>query len=358
MPSRCKNAAQLLLLPALLALAGCCHGLRMQTKAHLNFETPVTAHLTMHREVSPETSPLAEVPIGGSHGAECGPKIAVVDVDGLLVNSNLPATASAGENPVTLFTEKLAAAEQDATVCGVIVRLNSPGGGVDAAEILAHELVAFRQRTHKPVVACIIGTGTGAAYYLATCCDRILAQPNAVIGGIGVILNLYNLSDAMAQYNVIDQSIKAGNNIDVGSMRRAISPEQRQLLQAIADDFHERFKAVVLAARPSLAENPNETLDGRIFSANQALKVGLIDQVGHLDSAVEAIRAMTGQSSAHIILFRRHGEGAYSIYATLPNLPPLTNTLPVSIPGLDRSRLPLFLYLWQPEPTAERLGGK
>src|SRR5438876_1238147 len=127
--------------------------------------------------------------------------------------------------------------------------------------------------------------GCGGAYYLATAGDLIVAHPTSITGGIGVVLNLYNLEDFMGTVNVKTQFIKAGPNIDMGSMTSALTPQARRLLQEMADELRRRFRDVVLHQRPRTAGD-DTTFDGRVFTARQALGRGLIDAVGYLEDAV------------------------------------------------------------------------
>src|SRR5207247_9810095 len=136
-------------------------------------------------------------------------------------------------------------AAADADVCAVVARINSPGGGAAASDMMWRELFAFREKTGRPVVACLMDLGTSGAYYLATAADRILAHPLTVTGGVGVVLNLYNLRDFMSTFNIIYQGIKSGEQFDNASMTNALAPEAKALLQAMADEFYGRFKAVV-----------------------------------------------------------------------------------------------------------------
>ena len=284
--------------------------------------------------------------------------IALVDVDGILVNDNLSGPYSAGENPVATFHEKLSAIERDPQACGVVLRINSPGGGVAASQTMRHELVAFRQRTGLPVVACLMDVGAGGAYYLAAACDAVYAQPGAVVGGIGVIFNAYNLQDTMAQFNVIGQPVKSGENIDLGSPVRGLNEESKAMLQSIADEFHNQFRDDVLDARPIPEPLDETTFDGRIFSPAQAVDHGLVDAMATLDEAIDEARRRAQQPDAAVVMYRRRDSPPHSMYATTPNVPLQATFSPISVPGIDRSRLPAFLYMWQPEPTLERLGGK
>ncbi len=144
-------------------------------------------------------------------------RVAIIDVDGLLLNTDMTGPGAMGENPVSLFRERLDRVACDRRVVAVVVRINSPGGGVTASDMMWHDLMAFKAQTQLPVVASVLDLGAGGGYYLSTAADQIVAHPTSVIGGIGVILNLYNLRDTMAQFNVIGVPIKAGKKIDLGS---------------------------------------------------------------------------------------------------------------------------------------------
>lgn len=289
---------------------------------------------------------------------EQAPKIAVIDVDGLLLNSDMTGFGSLGENPVSLFRERLDAVAADPCVCAVVLRINSPGGGVTASDVMWHDLQDFKRRTHLPVITCLLDLGAGGAYYLATGGDQIIAHPTTVTGGIGVILNLYNLQDTMAQFNVVGTPIKAGKNIDIGTPIAALDADRRKLLQTMADEFHERFKKVVLQCRPEVDGAKATTFDGRVFTAQQALDLSLVDCIGYLDDAVQSARQMSRQPCAQVTFYHRKNDKAYSPYSITPNVPLQNSIFPLSLPGLDRTRLPSFLYLWQPEPTMEKLGGR
>ena len=341
----------------LLWATGCMRPIKLVTDSGLHVDGPINAKLSAEILPTGATSPVVEMPVQGEACGK-GPKVAIVDVDGLLLNFNLNGPYSAGENPVDIFREKLDAAAADPDVCAVVVRINSPGGGAAASDMMWRELFAFREKTGRPVVACLMDLGTSGAYYLATAADRILAHPLTVTGGVGVILNLYNLRDFMSTFNIIYQGIKAGEQFDNASMTKELSPEAKALLQSMADEFYERFKAVVRKRRPQLNLAEGTALDGRVFTARQALERGLIDQIGYLDDALAEARRLAGQPAARVVLFHRRNDPGWTPYATTPNIPLQAAFLPYSMPGADRIRLPLFLYLWQPDPTLDRMSGK
>ncbi len=288
----------------------------------------------------------------------CGPTVAIVDVDGVILNTPAVGPLSYGDNAVALFREKLDAIANDANVAAVVLRINSPGGSVTATDVMWHDLQQFRQRTRKPVVACLMDVAAGGGYYLATASDEIIAHPTTVTGGVGVILNLFNLREMMGQFNILPQEVKSGQRIDIGSPVRALSDEDKAILEKMASEFHLRFIDVVKAARPQVAELGGTTFDGRVFTAREAAERKLIDRIGYLDDAIAAAGQLGGCPQAKPVFYHRASDPARSIYAVTPNSPLHTNLFPLRIPGLDRSSLPTFLYLWQPEPSLERAAGR
>lgn len=339
-----------------LALAGCqCHPVRIEATAKIQPEMPVK-----------NVGPVVSQTVLAEHGADCDckdcractPKIAVIDVDGLLANTDMTGLGSAGENPVALFRERLDAVKKDPLVCGVVLRINSPGGGVAATDIMWHDLQQFRECTNLPVVSCLMDVGTGGAYYLATASDHIVAHPTSVTGGIGVILNLYDLSLMLEHYQILSVPVKSGPNIDMGTPLRELGDERRKMLQQMADEYHRQFKQIVESARPSIDTTLASTFDGRVFTASQAMERRLIDEIGYLDNAIDMAKQLACVQTATVAMYHRCEDRARTAYAITPNVPLQGSAFPMSIPPLDRSKMPTFLYLWQPEPTMEKMVGR
>lgn len=338
----------------LLALAvGCCgRPMHLVTENHLTTDSRLRAELPPQKDGDPV------VPMQVTPGPCDGPMVAVIDVDGLLLNDNMTGLLSAGENPVATFREKLQHVAANPRYRAVVLRINSPGGGVTASDIMRRELVAFRNQTGLPVVVCLMDLGTGGAYYVATAASHIMAHPTTVTGGFGVILNLYNMQDTMAQANIEGTPVKAGDLTDLGTPIEALGDEGEKILQQIADEFHDRFREVIRTSRGISAPDDDDLFDGRIFTAPHALEARLIDSIGYLDDALAVARQQAGCPTAGAVLLHRPRDRANTVYDVTPNTPIQGSMIPFSVPGLDRSRLPTFLYLWQPEPTMERLSGK
>jgi protease-4 len=327
----------------------------IQTQSAVRVDEPVAVRF----QPNDNDRPVVAMPLDGS-GGKCatGPRVAVIDVDGLLLNANPTGPYATGDNPVDLFREKLDAARAP-DVAAVVLRINSPGGSVTASEVMWHELTRFKTECPKPVVACLMDFGCGGAYYLATACDTIVAHPTSVVGGIGVILNLFNFQGTLNLAKIENLSVKAKDSpkIDLDYRIGVMNDDDRDWLVGMANDLHAQFKQVVRGRRPAVRDEAT-TFDGRVFLARQARDRGLVDVVGHLPDALDAARAQAGYPHAPAVILHRSGDPARTPYATTPNVPLQASLLGVSLPGADRNRLPTFLYLWQPDPSLERLSGR
>jgi protease IV len=284
-------------------------------------------------------------------------RIALIDVDGLLLNQNFGNMLSVGDNPLSALRDKLEAAARDPQVVGVVLRINSPGGSVTTCDIMAEELRRFRSDTRKPLVACLMDLATSGAYFLAVESDRIVAHPTTLTGGLGVVFNHYNLQDAMAQLNVAADPIKSGAKIDMGTVTGPLDDEARKMFQQMADAYRDHLQRRVQERRPVMTPGDRKLVeDGRVLLASAALTAHLVDRLGYLHDAIAEAERLTGTAGAEVILYHRVGYPAHSVYAITPTPAPLSEAIPFSYPGLDRSKLPTFLYLWQPDPTLPRLG--
>jgi protease-4 len=302
---------------------------------------------------------VVEMPLGpGCAQAGC-PKVALIDVDGLLLNQNLSGPYSVGDNPVALFREKLDRIAADKSVCAVVLRINSPGGGATACDLMFQDLLAFRANTPMPVVACLLDVATGGAYLLASAADQVVATPTTITGGIGVIWNSYNLKAFLGLQSVAAQPVKAGVNADMGTVLTLMPEHVEKLLKTICNTMHQHFQARIKQARPrvqqvaTIGEDRDvDIFDGRILVGPQACQCGMVDQLGFLEDALAAARAAAHPAQARVVMYHRANDPALSPYAITPNYPIQASTLP-SMPGPERSRLPTFLFMWQPDPTIE-----
>lgn len=293
---------------------------------------------------------LQETRIQKDKGLFVSDKIAIIDVDGLMINRNRGGLMQAGDNPVSLFAEKLDRAAADRNVKAVVLRLNSPGGTVTASDIMYHSLREFRRKTSKPVVASVLGLGCSGAYYLACGCDGIIAQPSSVVGNIGTVFQTFSVAGTMDKIGVKAVAIKSGELKDIASPLHDLSDAERKVLEGIIQDLYQQFLTVVREGRDAIREQDIQGLaDGRVFLAGEALKAGLIDRVGYISDAIGWAREMAGVQKSGVVIYHRPSSYKPNEYGLATSragaLGPLIN---VELPDWLSSGPTQFLYLWQP----------
>jgi len=278
-------------------------------------------------------------------------KIALIDVSGEIQDAETGYFFSPGDNPVSLLLEQLDAARGDSAVKAVILRINSPGGTVVASEIMHDEITHFRKTTSKPVVAVMMDVAASGGYYVACACDEIVAQPSTVTGSIGVIMLMFDVTGTMNLIGLKGDAITSGPFKDAGSPFRTMKPEERDLFQRIVLDMYDRFVKVVVAGRPRLDEATVRKLaDGRVYTANQAVEVGLIDRIATLRDTVDAVKTRIHSKAVRVVAYQRPSDYRPNYYAAAPAPPAMANVnlLNINLPASFLPRAPQFLYLWAP----------
>jgi protease-4 len=302
-----------------------------------------------HVELVPTNKQLEETRIQRDAGLFVSDKIAIIDIDGLLVNRRKGGWLRRGENPVSLFIEKLDKAAADRSVKAVVLRLNSPGGTVAASDIMYHQLRKFRQQTGKPVIACVLGLGCSGAYYIACGCDGIIAQPSSVVGNIGTIFQTFSIAGTMEKIGVKAVTIKSGELKDMASPLHDLSDEERKVLEGIIEHHSEQFFEVVREGRDINEQKLAELTDGRVFTAEQALQQELIDKIGYLEDGIKWAKEIAGVKKMQVVIYHRPSNyipNAYSLAtANADGISPLVN---LELPDWLNAGGAQFLYLWQP----------
>ena len=275
-------------------------------------------------------------------------KVAIIDLRGVLTDDAEESIFGSKESKIVSFVEQLKIAEKDEAVKAVVIRIDSPGGGVTTSDILYHELKAFRERKKVPVVAAFMGVAASGGYYVAAGCDRIVAHPTTVTGSIGVIAMHVSLAGLLEKIGVKVTALKAGDRKDMASPFRPLEEEDRKLLQGLIDQAHARFVSVVVEGRKGRlsSEQVKVLADGRIFTASQALDAKLIDRVGYLEDAVEEARALAGVKEVRWVMYSRRPQKVENPYSEAT----VQASLGMSS-ELDRARQLLgfhVCYLWEP----------
>lgn len=275
-------------------------------------------------------------------------KIVVISVDGLIANARAPGLLSAGENKLDVFTQQLERAAKDSAVKAVVLRINSPGGTVTGSDAMYEIARRFREESDKPVVASIQEVGASGGYYVSLAADEIVSQPTSVVGSIGVIFNTFEFSGAMAMLGVRAEAIKSGELKDMASPFHELSPREREVMQTLVNEYFDRFRSLVAARRGLDSERLAAVTDGRVFSGQQGLNVGLVDRLGTLDDAIDRAAELAGVKSPRVVMYHRPYGPRGSIYASANAIDAEARTLRIELPGVSDFMPSGFYYLWRP----------
>ena len=194
--------------------------------------------------------------------------------------------------------------QRDPGVRAVVLRLDSPGGGVAASQEIykAVERLRNRDQGNKPVIASMGGVAASGAYYVACAADSIVADPGTLTGSIGVIMMFPNTEDLFRKVGIKFETIKTGKYKDVGSMWRPMTDDERKLLQDVLSNVYDQFVDAIVEGRSLAREDVLPYADGRIFSGDQAQQYGFVDKLGDLDDAILLAGKMAGISGQPVVV--------------------------------------------------------
>jgi protease-4 len=200
-----------------------------------------------------------------------GGKVGVVSVSGTITDSDD-------------IVEALRDFQHAHSIKAVVVRIDSPGGGVAASQEIYHAILELR--AEKPVVASFGGVAASGGYYIASACDAIVANPGSLTGSIGVIMEMGNVQELLQKIGVQAEVLKAGAYKDMGSPVRPLTDEERAILQQMIDSVHTQFITAVASGRKMDEAKVRALADGRVYSGEQAHALGLVDSLGGLRDAI------------------------------------------------------------------------
>jgi protease-4 len=276
-------------------------------------------------------------------------KVLMIDVDGMISSALETGIFAREKSVVARVFERLERAAADPWVKAVILRLDTPGGEVTASDIVYHEVLRFKERTGLPVVGLMMSVAASGGYYIASACDVIVAHPSTLTGSIGVISIFPSVEALMAKVGVKVNIIKSGPAKDSGSPFRDMTDDEKKLFQGIIDEYYEGFLAVVARGRKGKiqAADLRTIADGRVYTAPQALKLGLIDAIGYFDDAFGKARNLASLKSARLVSYTYFPKTKTNVYAgQLADFSPLDAKVIASMIGALKTG---FYYLWLPQ---------
>ncbi|HXX53487.1 MAG TPA: signal peptide peptidase SppA [Thermodesulfovibrionales bacterium] len=212
-------------------------------------------------------------------GSPMGDNVALVRIEGPIIDS---------KSAIDEIKEHV----KDPSVKAIVLRVDSPGGGVAASQEIYEEVK--KAVVKKRVVVSMGSLAASGGYYISAPASRIVANPGTLTGSIGVIMEIPNLEGLMNKVGVKTEVIKSGKHKDIASVFRGIGREEREILQEVLDDVHDQFINAVAEGRKMVPDQVRKLADGRIFTGKQAVSIGLVDELGNLEDAIKVAARLSG----------------------------------------------------------------
>lgn len=204
-----------------------------------------------------------------------GPRIGVVEIEGVISGSKE-------------VTDDIVSFKEDPQIKGVILRINSPGGGVGPTQEIYREVLKLKE---KKKVYVSMGTACASGgYYIASAADRLYANPSTITGSIGVIMQLMTFEDVLKKIGLQSNTIKAGEFKDTGSPFRKMTPAEKEYMDGIVRNIYEQFMKDIASGRKMNIEVVRKLAEGRIYTGTMAKDAGLVDDIGNFYDTVDALK--------------------------------------------------------------------
>ncbi|MEK6692240.1 MAG: signal peptide peptidase SppA [Nitrospirota bacterium] len=219
--------------------------------------------------------------IAGKKAPVFSDRVALIRVEGIILDSRET-------------IEQLKRYGKDNSVKAIVLRVDSPGGGVVPSQEIYEEVKKIREKGEKKVVVSMGSVAASGGYYIACPADKIVANPGSITGSIGVIMELANIEGLLEKIGVKSIVIKSGRHKDIGSVMREMSAEEKEILQKVLDDVHNQFVEAVANGRGINEDEVRNIADGRIFTGRQAKEMGLVDEIGNLEDTIKLAAQISG----------------------------------------------------------------
>ena len=296
--------------------------------------------------------PLEEYTLEG----EAKGKVLVIHIRGLISDAPRRQFVTTRPSMVQEVVSQLRKAEKDSDIKALLLKINSPGGSATATDILYNEIVAFKTKTQAKVVVAMMDVAASGGYYLSLPADHILAHPTSVTGSVGVLFVRPDVSGLMDKIGVAVEVSKTGQNKDMGSPFRQATVEENRIIENLIDQLGKRFLDRIAEHRKIDAQRIEKISSARIYLADDALKLGMVDQVGYVGDAVSKAKNLADlPENAKVIVYRRTEYPDDNVYNTATSQfegrgpSSVSLDLPVSFAPYQAG----FYYLWQPGVIGE-----
>lgn len=237
-------------------------------------------------------------------GEEMGQSIVVLELNGTIQDTGDGGLFQTTGYRHQMFLSQIEHAAEDPTVAGMILRVNTPGGGVVESAEIYEKILSAKNEHNKPIYVSMGSMAASGGYYIAAPADKIVASPQTITGSIGVIMESINVSQLAENYGVQINTIKSGPYKDIMSATREMTDGDRAILQSIIDESYDEFVRIIVEGRNMSEAEVRRIADGRIYTGKQALDLNLVDELGNLDDTIAMMRSEVGHYN--VIKYEAH----------------------------------------------------
>jgi protease IV len=271
-------------------------------------------------------------------------KVVRIELDGVIMHGTDGGFFEAPIDPIESILTQIRAATNDEDVRGIILEVNSPGGGVTPSDEIYAALKRFKKEDEKrKVVVFMRDLCASGGYYVSMAGDWLIAEPTTIVGSIGVIMGSMNFKGLADKVGVKDVTIKSGKNKDLLNPLTDVNPEQVAILQKMIDSTYERFFGIVKDNRQIREASLRELCDGRVFDAPEALKLKLVDQIGYFDDSITKMADLLGEKDIKVVRYQTRSTFFDRILAAQSESTPVKQ-----LEQIQHAARPKLQYLWQP----------
>ena len=275
-------------------------------------------------------------------------KILVMSIDGTISGKGRRTIMGSRPSMIQQVAAYLHRAETDPGIKALLIKVNTPGGTVTASDIIYNEIKGYKQRTGVKIIVAMMGMATSGGYYVSLPADKIMAHPTTVTGSIGVIFMHPNVSALMEKMGVAMHVNTSGPDKDMGSPYRPTTEEEQALFQELTDKLAQRFIGLVVEHRKLTVDQRDTIATARVFLADEAKRLGLVDEIGYLSDAVALTKRTAGLADdTSVIAYRRFKPKDDTIYN--PAVETTEGELDAAVPFLSQMAAvgeTGFYYIW------------
>lgn len=231
-------------------------------------------------------------------------KIVVLDVNGIIQDTgDAVPLFSTGTYHHRQFLSMLEQAGEDPSIDGILLRVDTPGGGVVESAEIHDRITKIKEETEKPIFVSMGSMAASGGYYIAAPADKIIAHPSTITGSLGVILESVNFAGLAEQLGIEANVIKSGEFKDIMSPLREMTEAEQQILQEMLDESYNEFVRVIAEGRNMDESEVRKIADGRIYSGNQSVELDLVDELGSKDEAVQLLMEHIGKGNIDVVRY-------------------------------------------------------